>query len=114
MSLGAEQREFTIKIAELIMWAYEQGYQISLGDAYRDKRVHGDYGVKVGYGHPRSFHKKRLAIDLNLFKANAQNQMVYLTDGESHRPLGEKWESMGGTWGGRFNDSNHYSWGEKR
>jgi hypothetical protein len=28
---------------------------------------------------------------------------------EAHTPLGEQWEKMGGTWGGRFNDGNHYS-----
>jgi hypothetical protein len=29
----------------------------------------------------------------------------------SYRPLGEKWEAMGGTWGGRFShpDGNHFS-----
>ena len=27
---------------------------------------------------------------------------------EDHEPLGEWWESIGGVWGGRFNDGNHY------
>jgi len=51
---------------------------------------------------------KRLAIDLNLFKDGE-----YLTDTEDHRFLGEFWESLGGTWGGRWDDGNHYSWGER-
>jgi hypothetical protein len=40
----------------------------------------------------------------------------YQTTTEAHRPIGEKWESLGGTWGGRFRnkDGNHYSWGESR
>lgn len=25
--------------------------------------------------------------------------------------IGEYWESIGGAWGGRFNDGNHYSLG---
>jgi hypothetical protein len=54
-------------VADLIQWAYDEGYEITLGDAYRDPRLHGDVG------------------------------------------LGLKWESMGGSWGGRFNDGNHYS-----
>lgn len=58
----------------------------------------------MGYGHPRSAHKQKLAMDLNLFKDGR-----YLDTTEDHRILGEKWESMGGTWGGRFNDGNHYS-----
>lgn len=109
MSLGQDQRIFTQMIAELILWAYEQGYELTVGDAYRDPRLHGQIGEKQGYGHPRSFHKKRLAMDLNLFRNG-----VYLTNTEDHRPLGEKWEEMGGTWGGRFKDGNHYSYGESR
>lgn len=91
-------------IAELILWAYDQGYEITLGDAYRDPRVFGKVGIQDGYGHRNSCHKLRLALDLNLF-LNGR----YLTTTEEHLPLGEKWESMGGTWGGRFKDGNHYS-----
>lgn len=110
-SLGSKQRRFTWMIAQLIQWAYEQGYELTFGDAYRDPRMHGELGeTKEGaYGRRKSLHKVRLAIDLNLFKDG-----VYLTATEDHQPLGEYWESMGGTWGGRFDDGNHYSlthWG---
>lgn len=104
MTLGQKQRKFVRMVADLIIWAYDNGYELSFGDAYRDPRLHGALGVKAGYGHPRSGHKQRLAVDLNLFKDGA-----FLQATEDHRPLGEKWESMGGTWGGRFNDGNHYS-----
>lgn len=104
MTLGEKQREFTRKIAELILWANQQGYEFTFGDAYRDPRLHGAMGVKLGYGRATSCHKIRLAVDLNLFKDG-----VFLTDTEDHRPIGEHWESMGGAWGGRFNDGNHYS-----
>ena len=104
MTLGEKQRAFPRLVAEFIAWIYSQGYEVTFGDAYRDPRLHGEVGVKMGYGHARSGHKRRLAIDLNLFKNG-----VFLTSTEDHRPLGEKWESMGGTWGGRFNDGNHYS-----
>ncbi len=104
MTLSQKQRLFSKMIAELILWAYEQGYEITLGDAYRDPRVHGELGVKMGYGARNSCHKLRLAMDLNLFKDGE-----YCTDEASHRSLGEKWESMGGSWGGRFRDANHYS-----
>jgi hypothetical protein len=111
MSLGTQQREFALAFAKLIIWIYKQGYEVSYGDAYRDPRVHGEYNERRGYGHPRSFHKKRLAKDINLFKDGE-----YLRSTEAHRPIGEKWEKMGGTWGGRFSepDGNHYSWGEDR
>ena len=90
--------------AELITHAYTLGYEVTLGDAYRDPRLHGELGVKKGYGHPKSAHKNRLAIDLNLFKDGK-----FLGTTDAHKPLGEWWESKGGSWGGRFNDGNHYS-----
>lgn len=98
MSLGEQQRIFTKKVALLILYAYELGYELSFGDAWA-KTGHID----------GSFHYKRLAIDLNLFKNG-----VYLTRTDQHQPLGEFWESIGGTWGGRWEDGNHYSWGEGR
>lgn len=104
LTLGQKQRRFSLMIATLILYAYDMGYEITVGDAYRDPRLHGEIGVKMGYGHPRSAHKQKLAMDLNLFKDGR-----YLDTTEDHRILGEKWESMGGTWGGRFNDGNHYS-----
>ncbi|RIY41933.1 M15 family metallopeptidase [Neopusillimonas maritima] len=104
MTLGQKQRKFTRMIADLICFAYSQGYELTLGDAYRDPRVHGHVGQKKSYSSANSLHKERLAVDFNLFK-NGQ----YLTSTEDHRPLGEYWESIGGSWGGRFNDGNHYS-----
>ncbi|MGL5529087.1 MAG: M15 family metallopeptidase [Plesiomonas shigelloides] len=103
-TLGQKQRRFTRMLAELITFAYANGYELTVGDAYRDPRLHGDMGVKKGYGHASSNHKQRLAIDFNLFKDGK-----FLTSTEDHRPLGEFWESIGGSWGGRFNDGNHYS-----
>lgn len=104
MSLFELQVKFVSMLPGLIQKAFELGYQVTLGDAYRDPRLHGAVGVKMGYGHPKSNHKNRLAIDLNLFKDGK-----YLTTTEDHQQLGEYWESVGGTWGGRFSDANHYS-----
>lgn len=104
MTLGETQRRFTLMVADLIRWAYSQGYEITFGDAYRDPRVFGSMGERKGYGESRSAHKQRLAIDLNLFKDGR-----YLTLTSDHAPLGAYWQSLGGTWGGEFNDGNHYS-----
>lgn len=106
MTLGQKQRKFTRMIADLINYAYSNGYELTFGDAYRDPRVHGQVGQKKSYSSANSLHKERLAVDFNLFKDG-----VYLTRTEDHRPLGEYWESIGGTWGGRFSspDGNHYS-----
>lgn len=104
MTLGQKQRLFTRMIAQLIEYAYANGYELTFGDAYRDPRLHGDIGVKKSYSSANSLHKSRLAVDFNLFK-NGE----YLTDTEAHKPLGEYWESIGGAWGGRWADGNHYS-----
>lgn len=104
MTLLQKQQEFVLMISQLIQFAYQNGYRLSVGDAYRDPRLHGEIGVKKGYGHPKSAHKQRLAMDLNLFKDGK-----YLDKTEDHRFLGEYWESLGGAWGGRFEDGNHYS-----
>ena len=95
-SLRKKQSEFAKALGLLILFAYQKGYELTLGDAYATE------------GHiDGSFHYKRLAIDLNLFKDG-----IYLTDSEDHIEIGEFWEDLGGTWGGRFKDGNHYSWGE--
>lgn len=111
MTLSEQQHLFTRMVVRLIDHIHDMGYECSLGDAYRDPRLHGEMGEKKGYGAANSYHKKRLAIDLNLFKDGQ-----YLSDTESHQPFGEFWESIGGTWGGRFGikDGNHYSYGELR
>lgn len=104
MTLGEAQRKFPLMVAKLIEFAYDNGYELTFGDAYRDPRLHGNQGVKQGYGAAYSNHKIRLAIDFNLFKNGK-----YLSASEDHKELGEFWESIGGSWGGRFNDGNHYS-----
>lgn len=105
-TLGKDQREFTLDVANLIIYMYERGYEATFGDAYRDPRSHGKQGVFKSYGAAKSAHKHRLAIDLNLFKDG-----VYLTETEDHREFGEFWESLrpSHVWGGRFEDGNHYS-----
>ena len=105
-SLGEEQRKFTLMVAQLILFAYAKGYELSFGDAYRSPRVFGHMGTKKegSYGRASSNHKARLAVDFNLFKDG-----VFLQEAADHEPLGIFWESLGGSWGGRFNDGNHYS-----
>jgi len=104
LRLGEKQRIFSRMVADLIQFAYERGYEISLGDAYRDPRVFGPVGTKRNYSSANSLHKDRLAIDLNLFRDGK-----YLASTADHEELGSFWESIGGTWGGHFNDGNHYS-----
>ncbi len=93
-------------LPRIIDFAHENGYECRSGDAFRDPRVHGEIGEKKGYGHPKSAHKNKLAMDILLFKDG-----VYLTETEDYRLIGEFWESLHELceWGGRFGDGNHFS-----
>ncbi len=99
MTLSERQFEFTHMVALLILHAEQLGYKLTFGDTFRDNRC--DYGSKD------SNHRRRLAVDFNLFLNGA-----YLTKTESHTVLGNYWESLhpNNRWGGRFSnkDGNHY------
>lgn len=107
MSLRQLQSEFCHLTARLLDKVRELGMYATFGDAFRDPRVHGALGVKMAYGHAKSGHKNRLAIDLNLFDEDGN----FLDGTEAHRELGEWWEKQHplARWGGRFADGNHYS-----
>lgn len=106
MTLGEQQELFMRLLPRLIDKAHELGFEVRGGDLFRDPRVHGELGVKLGYGHPKSAHKQKLAIDLNLFKGGS-----FQSKTSDHQALGEWWEKQHPLcrWGGRFNDGNHYS-----
>ena len=105
MTLGQKQRRFTLMVSELIRWAYDHGFELTFGEAYRTPEQ-AALNAKSGTGIGNSLHTQRLAVDLNLFKDD-----VYLRESADYLLLGEKWESMGGSWGGRFlrPDGNHFS-----
>jgi len=101
------QQQFAALVPALIQKAHSLGYHVTLGDAYRDPRAFGSLGEFKAYGLPRSAHKQRLAIDLNLFSLGGE----FLTDTKYHAELGAWWKQQhpNARWGGDFNDGNHYS-----
>jgi len=104
------QIRFCRMLARLIDYAESLGYGLAPACAKC---------FKEGHHRPGSLHYIGLAQDYNLFIKDADGELEWRKDPESHRPLGEFWESIGGTWGGRFSesspgagdgvDSNHYS-----
>jgi len=115
MKLSEKQQEFTKCIGKLIAYAYTHGYALTLGDAYRDARVHGEFGVKQSYAAKNSVHKIRLAIDLNLF---VDDQYVSDSNHPVWFELSKYWEGLhkSARSGLRFKDANHFSfthWGVK-
>ncbi|UZX55826.1 M15 family metallopeptidase [Yersinia ruckeri] len=106
MTLSEKQQLFTQLTAQLIQWAGERGCRLTYGEAYRTAEQ-AALNAKSGKGISNSLHTQRLAVDFNLF-INGQ----YQTKSEAYQPLGEYWESLGGSWGGRFKsnpDGNHFS-----
>lgn len=101
------QLAFAAAVPRLIEQAHRLGFGVTLGEAYRSpeeaKRL-----ARAGLGIIDSLHTRRLALDLNLFKAG-----VYLTGSESYRALGRYWLSLSPDhrWGGDFRraDGNHFS-----
>lgn len=87
----------------LLVKAFQLGFEVSLLEAYRPPEQ-AALMAKQGKGIKDSLHIDKLAIDLALFKSGK-----YLTATADYQQLGEYWESIGGSWGGRFNDGNHFS-----
>lgn len=102
-SLHTKQVRFVFMIAELIYFARQSGLELTFGEAYRTPGQ-AAMNAKNGKGIAHSLHTLRLAVDFNLFVNG-----VYDATGQHHEPLGVYWESIGGSWGGRFGDPNHYS-----
>ena len=93
----------------LVHYIYGKGYKVTWGDGFRDPRVFGNIGDKIGYGHKNSCHKLKLAQDLNLFDPEGN----YITDSSHpfYAEISEYWESLHEDCraGIRFNDANHFS-----
>ena len=107
-TLGQKQERFFALQPALHEKAIEIGKKYGAtvrgGDTFRDKRVHGDMGVKMGYGHKNSCHKLKLAEDINFIRGNG----IVGGDGPEHKELHDWWDTVGGA--ERIaHDMNHYS-----
>jgi hypothetical protein len=103
--LNEKQCQFSDMLVKLIRWANANGYQVSIWEVVRSKaQALADQADGTGIAH--SLHLIGLAADLHVFKDG-----VYLMKTPEYEPLGEMWEQMGGSWGGRFTkpDGNHFS-----
>lgn len=119
MSLREKQTAFVWLIVDFLAWCRAFGYVVTLGEVYRTEEQQKLYVQQGKSKTMNSKHRDRLAVDINLFTKDGQ-----LAGPEDYRPLGEKWEQMGGKWGGRFGvapvdyamkigwDSGHFEMGE--
>lgn len=107
--LVERQHAFAHALADLFQWMVVQGYEWSLGDAWRstDELNCPKCGTAVTYqgllkynGRSKvrySTHNDRCALDIVLWK---DGEITY--KGEDYKKIGEYWESIGGRWGGHF------------
>lgn len=107
MTLNQKQALFTRLIAELIVWCFENGYEVIGAELYRTKEQAEIYAAQ-GKGIKNSVHRLKLALDL--FRV-INGRVTW--DREAYRPIGEKWKTMHPLcrWGGDFRrrDDVHFS-----
>lgn len=98
-TLGQKQEQFARFQPLLSLFILSLGYEIRMGDVY----------AKIGHK-KNSFHYRKLAIDLNVFKPDG----TYMTQTMQHEPFGTFWMSLHPKciWGGNWGDGNHYQFGE--
>ena len=112
MTLREAQSAFAKQFAEFVVWLYEQGYEVTFGEAQRTDEMAELY-LKQGKSKSgkNSLHCKKLAFDIFIFKDGK-----LLEDKASLSDIGAKWESMDAmnSWGGFFKgfyDYPHFSRG---
>ncbi len=93
----SKQSKFSGMVAQLILFGHALGLEVTLGEAWRPQEMQKIYFEKGLSKTLINVHESRMAIDLNIF-----HKGVWLTKGEDYRKMGEFWEMLGGTWGGRF------------
>ena len=107
MTLGQKQRRFSELLGKFLVWIYDNGYEVTFGEAYRTPEQ-AALNAQKGSGISNSLHTKRLAVDLNLFIDGE-----YQTLSSAYKPLGDYWKSLDpeASWGGDFKkpDGNHFS-----
>jgi hypothetical protein len=116
-TLRSKQSLLVQCLGKFIAYAYERGYELTLGEGYiqTPRRERGGQWMQDGVHMPSSLHYSRLAIDINLFVRGE-----YITDSQNFAwvDLGNFWEGLDPAccWGGHWHDGNHLSvtWGGRK
>jgi len=105
-NLNQLQFQFSRNVCQLIQFANTQGYEITIGEVLRTQEQQKIY-LKEGKSKTlNSYHLKKLAIDIHLFKNGK-----YLTANNDYAILAKHWEQLhsnnvaGYYWGW---DANHF------
>lgn len=110
MTLNERQFQFMEMLPLLLLWLKEHGYGVAGAELYRTPEQ-ALLNERNGTGIRNSLHCVSLAIDLRLFQKDQNGRWKYLSQTEDYLEAGEYWESLGGSWGGRFTrkDGCHFS-----
>lgn len=113
MSLVRQQATFLVQVQDLLKKASELGFVVTGGELHRTAEQQRLY-IKNGRSKTmKSQHLKRLAIDLNFFKEDAEGKLNLVYDADVLRPIGDYWEGLdpANRWGGNWNnfkDTPHF------
>lgn len=110
--------EFLYNIGLLIAFCKDKGIKVICFTFYRSPE---QQAIEVEAGRSKVTHSKHqdwLAMDFALWDdldadGNVDNNEIRWSDDPRYTQMGEYWESLGGTWGGRwkksgFNDIYHF------
>ena len=107
MSLNEKQARFTSKIAQLIVWANDNGIYLIGSELFRTPEQ-AEINAAKGVGIKNSVHRKKLALDMYVYKGGK-----ILWSGPEYKQVADKWKTMDpdARWGGDFRrrDVYHYS-----
>ena len=109
MTKNEKQFKFTRMLGHLILYAESEGLDITIREVQRfpeRQRQLVAYGKSKTY---KSKHLDSLAADIILFR---DGEPIWNARDDDYVKLGEKWEELGGTWGGRwdFSDGIHFEY----
>lgn len=107
MTLREKRCLFTHCVANAVLFAESQGYEVAFDEVKRGQ-AQAAANAAAGVGIKNSVHLLGLAADLLLYKDG-----VYLKDSADYKLLGEYWKQQNTfcCWGGDFakQDGNHFS-----
>lgn len=100
MTLRQEQSLFAKDILKLLNWAFDNGYEVTFGEAQRSVEQQAIHVQQKRSKTMNSYHIKKLAFDLFFFSSG--NLLASRT---SMQPIGDYWESLSSknSWGGNWN-----------
>lgn len=104
MKLSQYQRIFSINVAKLILFAAENGIEVTFGEAYRTNEQQLIYVQSGKSKTMNSNHLRRLAVDFNFF---INGNLTY--NWNDIKVIGDYWESLhpANRWGGDWNKNNN-------